>query len=52
MMDFDTYVQMGGYAMNVWSSYGIGIVCYGALLAHALWRYERLRRREKALNKK
>jgi len=51
-MDFDTYVQMGGYAMNVWGSYGIGIIGYGALLAHALWRYERLRAREKQMSKK
>ncbi|HEY8963361.1 MAG TPA: heme exporter protein CcmD [Alphaproteobacteria bacterium] len=51
-MDFDTYVQMGGYAMNVWGSYGIGIVGYGALLAHALWRYDRLRVREKQAAKK
>ena len=37
--------------MNVWGSYGLGIIGYGALLAHALWRYERLRRQEKTPQK-
>jgi len=51
-MDFDTYIQMGGYAFNVWGAYGLGILAYGAIMAHALWRYEALKRREKTATKK
>ncbi len=44
MMDFETFWNMGGYAFNVWTSYGLAIVMYGALAAFSITRLHRLRK--------
>lgn len=46
-MDFNSFMHMGGYALNVWGSYGLGILGYGALLAYALMKLDRLRKQDK-----
>jgi heme exporter protein CcmD len=45
-MDFSSFIAMNGYASYVWSAYGIALIGYGAILAHALSRLQRLRRQE------
>jgi len=54
IMDFDTFVQMGGYAFNVWGAYGIGLVVYGGILVAALIKLDRLKKQDaqKQENKK
>lgn len=46
-MDFDTFIHMGGYALNVWGAYGLAIFGYGALLVHALVKCDRLKKENK-----
>ncbi len=46
IMDFDTFVQMGGYALNVWGSYGIGLVVYGGILVAAFIKLDRLKKQD------
>ena len=43
-MDFSTFAAMGGYAFHVWTSYALGLAVYGALLAAAYIRLDRLKK--------
>lgn len=43
-MDFETFIHMNGYALNVWGSYGIGLVGYIGMLIWALVKYEKLKK--------
>lgn len=45
-MDFETFAYMGGYALNVWGSYGIAIAGYGAILVWSLIKLEKLRKQD------
>lgn len=44
-MDFQSFIHMNGYALNVWGSYGIAVVGYGAMLVWALVKHEKLKKR-------
>ena len=45
-MDIQTFLHMNGYALNVWGSYGLALIGYGALLVHALIRLDRLKKQD------
>lgn len=47
MMDFDSFIKMGGYAFNVWGAYGLAVIGYGALLIHAIIKCDRLRKEDR-----
>lgn len=40
-MDFNTYIQMNGYALYVWGAYGAALIGYVGLMIHALIQYDR-----------
>lgn len=44
-MDFNTYIQMDGYALYVWGAYGITFAAYIGLMIHALIQYDRAQKR-------
>ena len=46
-MDFETYIQMGGYALNVWGAYGLTLVVYIGLMAHAIVQYDHMQKLQK-----
>jgi heme exporter protein CcmD len=43
-MDFKTFIAMDGYALHVWGAYGISLTVYGALMIHAIIKYDRLKK--------
>lgn len=40
-MDFNTYINMNGYALYVWGAYGVAVLGYIGLMVHALIQYDR-----------
>lgn len=45
-MDFQTFADMGGYAVYVWGSYGLAVLGYGGVLVWALMQYENAREKD------
>jgi heme exporter protein CcmD len=52
-MDFNSFINMGGYGLNVWGAYGLAFAVYTGVMVHAVIKLDRLKKTEsKKLAKK
>ena len=46
-MDFANFATMGGYALNVWSAYGLAFVGFLGIMFHALYKLDALKKKDR-----